>query len=172
MPRGRIIIVSAVVSVITTLYGYAAYSHFNGPPLVFNGTQSAPRGFYYRDLTSTLSRGTLVAFAGPRLVESRLQGRIPTRNTPYLLKRIGAISGDIICARGSRFQVNGRHPLRIPRLSRRGTRFPRLFHGCTTVKEHQWLPLGVHLRTSFDGRYYGPLNRALIVGAYKPLLTF
>jgi type IV secretory pathway protease TraF len=152
------------------IYGFAVYSILQGPPLVVNTTPSAPVGLYYRlGGPDTVRLGALVAFRTPKEL---FTDEIPLPRSPYLLKRVTALPGSRICSRGAWVSIERSLRLRVPAYSSNGTPLPRPFKGCRTLLAGEWLPVGMHLRTSFDGRHFGPLPRDLIVGVYLPLLTF
>lgn len=134
--------------------------------LVYNGSSSAPIGFYL--VTSlAVSKGDLVLAEAPlaarKLAEER--GYLPP-GVP-LIKRIAAVKGGLICRRGQAVSVNGVAAATALEADAQGRGMP-VWCGCFVLREEQFFLLQDHPQ-SFDGRYFGAADRDLIVGKLTPL---
>ncbi|WP_299918451.1 S26 family signal peptidase [uncultured Roseobacter sp.] len=136
--------------------------------LIYNPSESAPVGFYWID-QKPVRRGDFVVVRVPLslrdLVETR--GYLPP-DVP-LLKRVMALPGDEVCRRGQDITVNGGAVAMAQTRDRSGRDMPR-WHGCQMLDGEDIFVLQDHPQ-SFDGRYFGPLNRCLIIGRAR-LLRF
>jgi len=87
-----------------------------------------------------------------------------------LVKRIAAIEGDSVCARGEGIFIDGQFA--AARLSADGEGRPLpSWQGCRTLDHGEVFLLMEGVRTSFDGRYFGPTNISNIVGRLDALWT-
>jgi len=138
------------------------------PRLVWNASASAPIGFYWRH-GGGIARGQLVLVTPPAHVRALAarRGYLPA-GVP-LLKRIAALSGDQICADGSTIFVNGEAVSERREADSRGRPMP-VWTGCRTLTDEVLL-LMPGVPSSFDGRYFGPVPQAAVIGPLTPLWT-
>jgi type IV secretory pathway protease TraF len=79
------------------------------------------------------------------------------------VKRIVAMAGDRVCARGAALLVEGRVAARRLAADARGRPLP-WWRGCRTLRPDEIFLLMQDSATSFDGRYFGVSHRADVVG--------
>lgn len=137
------------------------------PILLFNTTASAPIGFYRVDRREPRV-GDWVAVQPPSALSRWMaeRGYLPL-NVP-LLKRLAATEGQTVCGRGGYITIDGR-PVAVARQRDRRGRGLAPFHGCRQLGAGEVFLLNVDAPGSFDGRYFGPLPRATIIGRATPL---
>ena len=135
---------------------------------VWNASPSVPTGLYWIT-NGTPKRGdiVLVELSEPYRTVADQRGYLP-KNLPAL-KRVRALSGDEVCRIGRKIWINGAtvsvaqlhdfHGLKLPEWS-----------GCHTLKPGEIFLLTDHPK-SFDGRYFGPVDRSAIIGIAHPLWT-
>lgn len=137
------------------------------PRLVWNVSESAPRGLYAVAPGVNVRRGDMVIARVPlpwrRLAAVR---RYIPENVP-LVKRVAAGPGDRVCAIGAEIRVNGRRVAVQRAVDGRGRAMPA-WRGCVTL-ERGSLFLLMDAPESFDGRYFGPTSRSDIVGKARLL---
>ena len=137
--------------------------------LVYNASASAPIGFYWIDQVS-VSRGDAVLIRLPKhareLVESRQY--LPP-NVP-LIKRVVGMEGDEICRRGQEIWINNAAVAVALNEDDQGRKLP-VWSGCTILDLDSFFLLQNHPK-SFDGRYFGPIDRTLIIGRARKLEIF
>ncbi len=157
--------------IATTAVGIACLAATNAlppaPRLVWNASASAPIGLYRVMPGASLARGDMViawAPAGPRALAAR-RHYLPS-NVP-LVKRVVAISGDRVCASGTRIFVAGR-AVAERRVSDAAGRPMPWWHGCETLGDGALLLL-MDRAASFDGRYFGPTSAPDVIGKATPL---
>jgi conjugative transfer signal peptidase TraF len=139
------------------------------PWLVWNATHSAPIGLYAVTPPKALRPGR---FALARLPEP-YRGLAARRhylpaNVP-LVKRIAAANGDRVCASGNTITINGNRIATRRTADRRGRPLPS-WEGCVRLRGAAFL-LNPAVPSSFDGRYFGPIQRANILGEATPIWT-
>lgn len=134
-----------------------------GPPikLIYNASASAPIGFYWIDQRPIL-RGDYVYVRVPERVRNLVieRGYLPP-GVP-LLKRVAGLNGDRVCRVGDEIFVNGSVVVTAKRRDGQGREMP-VWHGCHILTEETVFLLQDDPR-SFDGRYFGPVDRRLIIG--------
>jgi len=132
------------------------------PRLLWNASASAPVGLWRIDPDATPGRGDMVAarLAEPWRGFAARRHYLPA-NVP-LIKRVAAVSGDRICAKGRLVFVNGEAVAARRRLDAAGRVMP-VWHGCKVLRDAQILLL-MDAPDSFDGRYFGVTLRRDIIG--------
>ncbi len=133
------------------------------PRLLWNASASAPIGLYRVAPGRAVARGDMVIARTPLRVRALAASRryIPA-NVP-LVKRVAGVSGDLVCAIGSRITVNGR-ALATRRASDRLGRPLPWWAGCRTLRDGALFLLMADTPDSFDGRYFGPTEAADVIG--------
>jgi conjugative transfer signal peptidase TraF len=141
------------------------------PPLGWNATASAPLGLYRVIAPDPVLRGDLVLVDPPREVQIVAVRRGYLAPGVPLIKHVAALPGDRICADAHRVAINGRKAA-IKLGSDSKERPLKGWIGCRTLTARQVFLLNGTVLYSFDGRYFGPVSRAAIVGRLRPLWTF
>jgi conjugative transfer signal peptidase TraF len=130
--------------------------------LVWNASPSAPVGLYGITAPDDLRRGDMViARLSPpwrALADAR---RYVPAGVP-VVKRVAAVPGDTVCARGPDLFVDGRWRAARRVFDGHGLRMP-WWRGCWTLRDGAVLLLNAP-PASFDGRYFGPTVRGDIIG--------
>ncbi len=129
--------------------------------LIYNASESAPIGFYWIDQRPIL-RGDYVYVRVPERVRNLVieRGYLPP-DVP-LLKRVAGLNGDRICRRFGEISIDGLVVATAKRRDGQGREMP-VWHGCHILTE-QTVFLLQDYPQSFDGRYFGPVDRRLIIG--------
>ena len=136
--------------------------------LVWNASPSVPTGLYW--ITYGLPRrGNIVLVEPPEPYKTIADQRGYLPKTLPALKRVRALSGDEVCRFGRKMWINGAtvsvaqlhdiHGLKLPEWS-----------GCRTLRPDEVFLLTDHPK-SFDGRYFGPVDRSAIEGIAHPVWT-
>jgi conjugative transfer signal peptidase TraF len=135
-----------------------------------NLTPSVPRGLY---LVDTHQRdpvtGSYVLFTPPDAAAAILYGRGYLRPGAPLVKQVHGLPGDAYCVTDQAIRIAGQVLGPVSLIDSKGRPLPRL-RGCFTVPDASFLPLGLGLPNSFDGRYFGAVSDALIVGRARLLV--
>lgn len=91
-----------------------------------------------------------------------------------LMKRVAATAGDAVSVSDEGVRVNGALlPLSAPRTAdRAGRPMPQYVAEPHTLTANEVLLMGEGNPKSFDARYFGPIDRAQIVGVVRPIFTW
>lgn len=145
----------------------------------FNVTPSLPLGVYWK-IDAPLERDAYVRFCPPTIpliAEAKKRGYIdggycPGDYTP-LMKRVAALGGDVVEFREDGVVVNGRLLARSAPKSAdpSGRPLPRL-RGRVVVGPAQLLMMSSYNAGSFDGRYFGLVERSQVKDVVHPVLTW
>lgn len=140
------------------------------PRLIFNATASAPLGFYSVDDRAPLV-GDLAVVRPPQKLAlwMAMRGYLPS-NVP-LIKRVAAGTGQTVCGQGGEIRIDGRVAAAALTQDRRGRRLEP-FTGCVGLRDGDVFLLNAETPDSFDGRYFGPLQRSAVVGRATALWTW
>lgn len=160
----------ALVGISIPVVAIIVASSFDLPTkLVYNASVSAPIGLYWIDQGSVF-RGDTVLIRLSEQVRDLFETRqyLP-RNVP-LIKRVVGIDGDIICREGQEILINNATAAVALIEDDQGRKLP-VWSGCTTLGPDSFFLLQSHPK-SFDGRYFGPVDRALIIGRARKLKIF
>jgi conjugative transfer signal peptidase TraF len=134
------------------------------PALLYNPSQSAPQGWYLVREPGTISRGDLVVAnlpddAGALAIR---RGYLPP-GIP-VIKTVAALEGDRVCEENGRLRVNDIPLVQVLRADRTGRPLPSAWAECRTLGTDEVLLLSDRTPDSFDGRYFGAVQEADIVG--------
>ncbi len=140
--------------------------------LVYNPSGSAPRGWYMvHPATALPSAGSLVLVWFPRAARRLADERRYLPENVPALKHVVAGPGDRICELNGRVSVDGQS-LALARSYDAAGRQLVQWHGCQTLAMEQMFLLNTENGASFDSRYFGPVDRAQLVGTATPLWTW
>lgn len=148
---------------IATALTLGILSHTLAPPVLINESPSLPRGLYWRDWGAAPGIGSVVAVPQPGSGRAYLS-RLGMPDELLLIKRVAAAGPDRVCLANGSLQLPSR---RVPVLAtdRRGEALP-VWSGCRQLADSELFLLG-DTASSFDSRYFGPVDRASIAGVYR-----
>lgn len=130
--------------------------------LVWNRTDSAPKGLYWRsDGPLTSGRWAIVSGNAPAAIWIAENGYLE-RGWP-IIKRVRGVPGDEICRHGSHIFINKNLVAEALIEDSSGHLLP-VWSGCFTLSEAQVFLLNDHPR-SLDGRYFGATQIDHVTGA-------
>ncbi|MEH3101660.1 S26 family signal peptidase [Sphingomonas adhaesiva] len=137
------------------------------PHLVWNGSASMTTGLYAVGHVRPVMRGDTVIVRLPELIAQFAARRhyLPA-NVP-LVKRVGAVAGDRICAVGSVITIDGRPVATRHSRDQLGRPLP-WWRGCRLLRDGRVFLLA-SAPDSFDGRYFGPVEGSTILGTARLL---
>lgn len=162
--------ISVAIIAITALVVIEWLWHAYGPDLELNFSASAPRGLYQIVPIEQWQRGTWIVLELPPETWNELGERSWLKPGTTLIKPIGALPGERVCATDSEITIEGKPIGSVAGADFEGLPLPQL-RGCFTVPEDAILPLSSHSPRSFDGRYFGPIPKELVLGEAVPIFT-
>ena len=166
MRRSGPLVLSLSVAAVTAI-GLSALTDLR-PRIAFNPSPSASKGFYLVRKTDELALRDLVLVTVPEAFEPMVVERQYLGANVPLLKRVVALSGDHVCYRSGAVFINGRYVASTLRSDSAGRPMP-IWRGCRTLETQEFFALMERVETSLDSRYFGPLDRKLVLGTAEPL---
>ena len=157
----------AAVIVAVTMIGISMW--IDPPPrFIWNASSSVPIGFYRVRVGGAVSSGDLAVVAPPPTIASFLDkgGYLPL-GLP-LLKRVAALPGQTVCRTGDTISIDG-NAVAVAQTSDRLGRALPVWTGCRTLAADQLFFLNADREDSLDGRYFGPLPAATVIGQATPM---
>ena len=141
----------------------------NRPPwLVWNASASVPIGLYAVDATIDVQTGDLVVVRPPEpLARFLADGGYLPRGVP-LLKHVAALAGETVCRIGRSVTVDANEMGDARERDGRGRSLP-VWQGCRVIATGDVFLMNPQSADSLDGRYFGPVPAASIVGRAIPL---
>lgn len=163
LPRRRRPLAAKITLPVAGALAVGILSQALAPQLLVNESPSLPRGVYWRVWGAQPQVGSVVAVPQPGSARAYLSG-LGMPDETLLIKRVVAAGSDPVCL------VNGtlRFPSgRVPVLGtdRRGEPLP-VWSGCRRLADDELFLLG-DTDSSFDSRYFGPIDAAAIAGVYR-----
>ena len=154
----RIVVIFAAVPVLAL----AVASAVSLPTkLIYNGSPSAPVGFYWID-DHRAERGDYVLVRVPDRVRNLVEERRYLPPDTPLIKHIAGADGDRVCRRDREIVIDG-VTVTVARYEDGLGRDMPVWTGCHILRERRVFLLQQHPQ-SFDSRYFGPVDRSLIIG--------
>ncbi len=138
--------------------------------LVWNVTASVPVGLYAIGAQTGLQKGDRVAIEPASGLERYLAKRGYLPGGVPLIKEVAALGGDTVCRRDLLIEINGTPAGAARRRDSLGRELP-VWKGCRTIAAHELFVMNRRAPGSFDGRYFGPVARADVIGRAQPLWT-
>jgi conjugative transfer signal peptidase TraF len=132
------------------------------PLLIWNASPSVPVGLY-RVTPDPPRVGDLVVLRLPPDMAALAASRRYLPRSVYLLKPVAAVAGDLVCRFGAQLFVRGRYAADAAFADHDGNPMP-VWQGCRTLRAGEVFVLADH-PSSFDSRYFGPLDSTAIVGS-------
>ncbi|MEI9986074.1 MAG: S26 family signal peptidase [Aliidongia sp.] len=140
------------------------------PRLIWNASASVPIGLYAVHPAGAPQVGELVVVTPPDPLADFLDERTTCRGGVPLLKRILAIAGQTVCRTGRAITVDGDAMGEALDRDHLGRPLP-VWQGCHRVADGEAFLMNRQPADSLDGRYFGALPAAAIVGRAEPLWT-
>jgi conjugative transfer signal peptidase TraF len=136
--------------------------------LIWNVSPSVPVGLYAVHPAGRLTLGELVVVHPPQpLAKFMAARRYLPRGVP-LLKHVTALSGQRVCRTGDAVTVDDAAVGVALDADRAGRALPR-WSGCQVIARDRVFLMNRRPADSFDGRYFGPLATATVVGRADPI---
>jgi conjugative transfer signal peptidase TraF len=139
--------------------------------LIWNASASVPVGLYYVEPENHLAVTDLVVVSPPEPVAGFLAQRDYLSHVVPLLKQVIALPGQNVCRNHLAIMIDGVVLSFARERDRRGRPLP-VWQGCQLIAEGQAFLMNWQSDDSLDGRYFGPLPTASILGRGVPLWTF
>lgn len=131
--------------------------------VIYNASPSMPQGFYTRT-NAPVVLGSIVTVRARDVALAYASARHFTDANDRFLKRVAALSGDMVCARDGVVIVNRTVVAERRALDSSGRALPA-WSGCRRLADEVLL-IG-NTADSFDGRYWGPIATRQVEGVWR-----
>ncbi len=138
--------------------------------LIWNASASVPIGLYAIHTVGALPVGDLVVIKPPEPLASFLADRGYLPRSVLLMKHVAALPGQSVCRNGLTVSVDSVTVGKARERDSRGRPLPS-WQGCHVIAVGEVFLMNARSVDSLDGRYFGPLPTASIVGRAAPLWT-
>ena len=136
------------------------------PRLMWNASESVPIGLYWIEYRQP-NLGEIAVLKPPEWVQLIADERNYLPNFAWLLKPVIATRGAVVCRFGRFVFVDGKLVARAHYRDKVGRKLP-IWRGCKALRSDHVFLLSKH-SDSFDSRYFGPVDTALIIGTAEHL---
>jgi conjugative transfer signal peptidase TraF len=157
-------LVSAMLTVIPAAIAVS-------PVFIWNASASVPIGLYRVLPEDHLGVTDLVVVMPPEPIAKFLAERNYLPRRVPLLKLVLALPGQTVCRIRLAVIIDGIEMAMARERDRRGRPLPD-WQGCRMIAEDEVFLMNWQSEDSLDGRYFGPLPAASIIGRAVPLYTF
>lgn len=140
------------------------------PKLIWNASASTPIGLYVIRPVERIEVTDIVAVDAPSPLAAFLEQRGYLARGVPLLKRVAGLPGQQVCRNGRAIAVDGMTMGAALERDRRGRDLP-VWQGCRRIADGEVFLMNWQVRESLDGRYFGPLPAASVIGRATPLYT-
>lgn len=143
----------------------------NRVQVVFNPSDSVPRGWYRIGPADSLQVGSIVLarLPTPAAVLAAQRGYLPT-GVP-LLKRIGAVAPQRVCIDGASVRIDDVAVAAVMRSDGHG-RPLSAWKQCRCLTRSELFLLSNTNPASFDSRYFGSIRASDVIGRAQPIWTW
>ncbi|MBI5277767.1 MAG: conjugative transfer signal peptidase TraF [Burkholderiales bacterium] len=164
-----------IITILCTLIGVTAAvaptAYRPSVRVVYNASSSAPLGWYRIQSVTSPKVGDYVLATLPRGAAALAAQRDYLPAGLPILKRVSAVAGQHVCARGEALMIDGTPNGRILRSDRQGRPLPTWRH-CRSLAGGELFLLSATNPASFDSRYFGPVPASSVRGQAVPLWTW
>lgn len=139
--------------------------------IVYNPSDSVPRGWYRIGPADSLHAGSIVLTRLPAdaAALAAQRGYLPERIP--LLKRVGAMEPQQVCIEGRTVRIDGVAVATALKADQRGRLLP-VWQQCRALRDGELFLLSTTNPVSFDSRYFGPVAVSAVIGSAQPLWTW
>lgn len=150
--------------------GALAVSSVVTPPLclIYNGSDSAPRGLYVAMPVTSLRVNDYVVARLPSGASKLASERGYLPRTIPVLKHVAAVAGQHVCVVRGAVLIDGIAAARALLEDGQGRRL-NAWDGCRRLLKDELFLLNPNHSASFDSRYFGPIDASFVRGRATPL---
>lgn len=134
------------------------------PQLLYNPSESAERGWYRVYPGEGVGRGSLVAARLPEHASELADARGYLPAGLPVIKTVGASAGEWICWSQTAAVLPGGARLELLERDSAGRPLPAPDVGCMVLSSDEVFLVSDRTETSFDSRYFGPVDASAIIG--------
>lgn len=164
MPLLISLVFIAIIATITSAIKQSGYH------VAYSATPSVPVGFYLIRPFEELKKQDMVEFTPPKdaLEFAKEKGWVP--KSGRIIKYVFAIPGDHVCIKEGSLYINGENICRVKKFYDDNKLLPQT-NFCGKIEDGQYLLLSTKNERSYDGRYFGIIDKSKISGRATPIFT-
>lgn len=136
--------------------------------IVYNASDSAPRGWYWIAQNATIGTGDYVLVELPPAAAALADERHYLPRTIPLLKHVAALAGQCVCIHDHVVFIDGQPLARTLVLDSKQRVLP-VWNHCRALNDDELFLFNAQREASFDSRYFGPIRRNAVRGRAIPL---
>ncbi len=137
---------------------------------IWNATASVPRGLYWIAHDRRPTKGQLAILWLPRDAATLADQRHYLPRDVPLIKPVAAAPGQQVCRANRDISIDG-HVVALALANDSVGRSLPVWSGCFSVASDRLFVLNPAVPTSFDGRYFGPVDSSKLIGRAVPVVT-
>ncbi len=165
MQSAKTIIFSFIITLLILL--------FIKQKIVFQFTDSMPKGIYFFSKGQDIHHGQIVVFKMPEGVLEMVRERSWSANNSTLMKQVYGMPGDTVLIKDLMVFINNEYLGRIKLRDRQGLPLPIYQRdGTYVLRQNEYFVASNYIPNSFDSRYFGPINHGQIIGTAKPFFIY
>lgn len=131
----------------------------SGFGITYQVTPSMPKGFYFIKPVQNIKHNDIVIFYPPPKALHFLSQNHLIPHSGLLMKYVFAVPGDKICKHNYAIWINSHYIAPVYQLKNLPNK-----QFCRVLKNNEYLLMSTNVNRSFDGRYFGPVNKKDIIG--------
>lgn len=136
--------------------------------IVYNASDSAPRGWYWIVQNTAIHAGDYVLAELPPAAATLADERHYLPRAIPLLKHVAALTGQRVCIRDRVVSIDGRPLAHALEHDSKHRALP-VWNHCRTLDSDELFLLNAQREASFDSRYFGPIRRNAVRGRAIPM---
>ncbi len=159
-----------IVTYLMMLFIVITWIFRPSPHLLWNSSPSVPTGLYALTGADALQRGDLVAARPPAALSRYMAQRFYLPLGLPLIKHVGGLPGQTVCRHDFTISIDGK-PVAAAQAKDHLHRPLPVWQGCHRIAPDEIFLVNSAVPDSFDGRYFGVLPMACVLGRTLPLWT-
>ena len=159
-----------LISALSIVIFITISSYYSTIKVIYNYTNSLPKGFYYITKSESYRVGDLVAFSIPSHINEYIDSSNLLPIDALLMKTIVGSSGDYYCTISGEFIVNNESFGGILSHDSNGNRLPNS-DKCGVIPYGHFV-VGSFDKHNFDSRYFGAISEDSIAGISQSFIEY
>ena len=143
--------------------------YWQGYGISYQNTGSMPKGWYWLlPVPAQIKKGDIIVFRAPPSAEKLALTHHWILPGEVLMKPIVALPGDLACVYDHQVHIN-HHAIAIQQADYALHHALPQWQFCGTIPSKHYLLLSTYAQRSFDGRYFGLINRNDLIARAIPI---
>ena len=151
------------IGLLIFIYLITVILNFYGLKITYQVTPSMPKGFYIIYPIENIKVNDIIVFYPPKKASQFLLTRHLIPHNDWLMKYVVAAPGDYVCKKFSFVWINNEKYAPVLTHSSKNELLPDTPF-CSVLTKDKYLSISTIAQHSFDGRYFGPIDKKDIIG--------